>query len=370
MTSGRVVLMGSGETSPTMVELHKALVRAAGRVAVLDTPYGFQENADELSARAVSYFEESVGVPAQVISLRTKDLPPAQVGAALHAVSEARYVFAGPGSPTYALAQWRAVGLSDLLVDVVRQGGVVCLASAASVSAGELSLPVYELYKVGQAPYWEQGLDLLGRLGLRATVVPHFNNTEGGTHDTSCCYVGRRRLDVLRAEAPDLPVIGVDEHTAVVIDPTTGTAEVHGLSSVHVLVGDEHLRHGAGTSFDLGAALGRGGRVSAPGPTAEASPLADADLARAVADQDPDAVVRALVELLHAEPRQAAALAALAPALERGWSTPSVDLLLEARRLAREDKQWQLSDLLRDGLAALGLAVEDTPDGQRVRQQT
>ena len=39
----------------------------------------------------------------------------------------------------------------------------------------------------------------------------------------------------------------------------------------------------------------------------------------------------------------------------------------DARRVAREDKQWALSDLLRDGLAALGVVVEDTPEGQRVR---
>jgi cyanophycinase-like exopeptidase len=363
--TGRVVLMGSGETTSTMVELHKSLVRRAGRVTVLDTPYGFQENADELSARAVAYFTESVGVDADVVSLRTADLPPAQVGAALHAVSEAEYVFAGPGSPTYALAQWRAVGLDEVLTTVVRRGGVVCLASAASISAGALSLPVYELYKVGQAPYWEQGLDLLGHLGLRTIVVPHFNNTEGGTHDTSCCYVGRRRLEILRAQAPDLPVLGIDEHTAVVIDPATGQAQVHGTGSVHVLVGDDHRTVANGSTLDLAAALSAGGVVGAPTEQREHAPVTG--LQQAVASQDAAAVVHALVELVQADARQATSLAALAPALERGWSTPSVDLLLEARRLAREDKQWQLSDLLRDGLAALGVVVEDTPDGQRIR---
>ena len=214
--------MGSGETSPTMVELHKSLVRRAGRVTVLDTPYGFQENADELSARAVAYFRESVGVEAEVVSLRTADAPAHETGTALAALAAADYVFCGPGSPTYALRQFRALGVADVLGGVVARGGVVCLASAASVTAGELSIPVYEIYKVGQAPYWEEGADVLGRVGLRATVVPHFNNTEGGTHDTSCCYVGRRRLTALRAEAPDLPVLGIDEHTAVVVDPATG----------------------------------------------------------------------------------------------------------------------------------------------------
>jgi cyanophycinase-like exopeptidase len=358
-----IVLMGSGETSPTMVELHKSLVRQAGRVTVLDTPYGFQENADELSARAVTYFTESVGVPADVVSLRTAALPAAQVGAALHALAEAGYVFSGPGSPTYALAQWRAVGLAEVLSGVLQRGRVVCLASAASVSAGVLSLPVYEVYKVGQAPYWEQGLDLLGQLGLRATVVPHFNNTEGGTHDTSCCYVGRRRLDALRAEVPELPVLGIDEHTALVLDPQTGQARVHGTGSVHVLTGDDELTVASGGTLDLAAAL-RGGTFT---PAVQAAGPQGSDLQQAVADHRPADVVDALAQRLEADPREAAALAALAPVLERGWSALPVDLLLEARRLAREDKQWQLSDLLRDGLAALGVLVEDTPEGQRVR---
>ena len=362
--SGVFVLMGSGETSPTMVELHKSLARKGGRVTVLDTPYGFQENADELTARALAYFRESVGVEADVVSLRTADAPAHETGAALARLAEADYVFCGPGSPTYALRQFRALGVADVLGRVIERGGVVCLASAASVTAGELSIPVYEIYKVGQSPYWEEGADVLGRLGLRATVVPHFNNTEGGTHDTSCCYVGRRRLAALRAEAPDLPVLGIDEHTAVVVDPGTGRAQVHGTGAVHVLAGDEEVHHPTGASFDLAEAL-----VGGPLTVREREDeVRRTDLAQAVLDKDARGVVRALAEVAEADPSTAAVIAALAEPLERGWTDPDVALLLEARAQARADKQWQLSDLLRDGLAALGVVVEDTPEGQRVRR--
>jgi hypothetical protein len=362
VTAGTLVLMGSGETSPTMVELHKSLVRKAGRrVTVLDTPYGFQENADELSSKAVAYFDESVGVPAEVASLRTAQAPAAEIGKALLQLQGAGYAFSGPGSPTYALRQWRAVGMADALEGVVSRGGVVVLASAAAVTAGLLSIPVYEIYKVGQTPYWEDGLDLLGRIGLRATVVPHFNNAEGGTHDTSCCWIGRRRLAALRAEVPDLPVLGIDEHTALVIDPTTGTATVHGQGGLHLHLGDGVTHYEAGSSLDLRASLGTTATVSVPTKTSAADP----DLEQAVAGQDAAAVVAALAE--GAEPAHATTLAALEPVLRRGWSEPDMSLLLDARRQAREDKQWALSDLLRDGLAALGVVVEDTPDGQRVR---
>jgi hypothetical protein len=352
--------MGSGETSPTMVELHKSLVRKAGRVTVLDTPYGFQENADELSAKAVAYFEESVGIPADVVSLRTADAPADELGKALLRLQGAGYVFSGPGSPTYALRQWRAVGMGEALGGVVDRGGVVVLASAAAVTAGVLSIPVYEVYKVGQAPYWEEGLDLLGRLGLRATVVPHFNNAEGGTHDTSCCWIGRRRLATLRAEVPDLPVIGIDEHTALVLDPTTGTATVHGQGGVHLLVGDGVTRFDAGSAFDLRDHLA----ASAPVSVAPVTSAARTSLEQAVSTRDATAVVAALAD--GAELDHATALAALEPVLRRGWTPPDVSLVLDARRQAREDKQWALSDLLRDGLLALGFVVEDTPDGQRI----
>jgi peptidase E len=352
--------MGSGETSPTMVELHKALVRDRGPVTVVDTPYGFQENADELTEKAVQYFHESVGADTEVATLRTADAPSAHVGKALHAVRESRYVFSGPGSPTYALRQWRAVGMADALAEVVGNGGVVVLASAAAVTAGELSLPVYEVYKVGQSPYWEEGLDLLSRIGLRATVVPHFNNAEGGTHDTSCCWVGRRRLAALRQEVPDLPVVGIDEHTALVIDPETCEATVHGQGGLHLLVGDEVRDVPTGGQVDLREALRGGSLTEVAGAEPERGGLREA-----LEEQDAAAVVAALGHDLDLD--RATLVAALEPVLQRGWSRPDVGLLVEARQRAREDKQWAISDLLRDGLLALGVVVEDTPDGQRVR---
>ena len=48
-----------------MAKVHRALFERFGAgpvpAAILDTPYGFQENADDLSARTVRFFAESVG---------------------------------------------------------------------------------------------------------------------------------------------------------------------------------------------------------------------------------------------------------------------------------------------------------------------
>src|SRR5216683_2901822 len=74
--------MGSGETSPTMVKTHRDVfarleASAAGSALLLDTPFGFQENADQISARAVEYFRESVGTTVEVASFRRADVRPA-----------------------------------------------------------------------------------------------------------------------------------------------------------------------------------------------------------------------------------------------------------------------------------------------------
>ena len=38
--------------------------------------------------------------------------------------------------------------------------------------------------------------------------------------------------------------------------------------------------------------------------------------------------------------------------------------LVAQRKAARENKEWQLSDQLRDQVAQLGWAIKDTPEGQ------
>src|SRR5690606_27330356 len=158
---------------------------------LLDTPYGFQSNADDISARAQAYFSASVGRRVTVAPWR-KALPPGLARErTLHAIAEAGWVFSGPGSPTYALRQWRDTPIVGALVDVLDRDGVVLLASAAAVTMGSHAVPVYEIYKAGFEPYWEPGLDLVSRTcGLPAVVIPHYDNAEGGTHDTRFCYLG------------------------------------------------------------------------------------------------------------------------------------------------------------------------------------
>ena len=71
MATVRVLaIIGSGETSPTMVTVHRGLVSRIGlaspQAMVLATPYAFQENAADVSARTQRYFADSVGLQVRV----------------------------------------------------------------------------------------------------------------------------------------------------------------------------------------------------------------------------------------------------------------------------------------------------------------
>jgi hypothetical protein len=105
-----LTIMGSGETTPTMARAHRAVLDRLGErpvpAVLLDTPYGFQENADDISARALDYFRDSVGNPFTVATFRSSDVDALARETAQVRIREARLVFAGPGSPSYALAQW------------------------------------------------------------------------------------------------------------------------------------------------------------------------------------------------------------------------------------------------------------------------
>jgi len=266
-----LTIMGSGETAPTMVKVHRAVVERLGpgpvRALLLDTPFGFQTNAAEIAARTVSYFRDSVGATLDVAGMRSAaDLEGPGGDAVIARLVAAALVFAGPGSPTYALRQWQGTLVPSVLAEKLALGGALTFSSAAALTLGVVTVPVYEVYKVGEHPRWAPGLDLLAPLGLRVALIPHYDNAEGGTHDTRFCYLGEDRLAALERELPEGAfVLGVDEHTALCVDLDAGTAAVQGHGGVTVRVRGRSVRIEAGETvpFDripgLAAELAAGG---------------------------------------------------------------------------------------------------------------
>jgi hypothetical protein len=272
-----LVVMGSGETTPTMVTTHQRILAALGedpRAVLVDTPYGFQENADEVTAKARGYFATSVGIHVEVASLRRADAVGAvRLEAVLAAAREADWLFAGPGSPTYLARQWRQTSLPDALRERLAARGATVFASAAAVTLGGLAVPVYEIYKAGHDPAWAPGLDLLTSIGLDAVCIPHFDNRDGGeAFDTRFCYLGERRLRALEDQLPGGTWgLGGEEHTALVLDLEAGTGRVEGRGGVTVRADGAHVVFPAGSEVGVeelrAAAAGRSraaGRAPVP----------------------------------------------------------------------------------------------------------
>ena len=225
-----LALMGSGENSPIMVTPHQKIIKATGKdlnPINLSTPYGFQENKDELSAKIEKYFEVNVGTKIKTSVNLIDDL------------RSASWAFAGPGSPTYNLKQWSDPEIFGAINDLLTRGSLV-LASAAAMSIGAKVMPVYEMYKVGDDPYWIEGLNILEQAtGIKAAVIAHFNNAQGGTHDTRYCFAGGRRMAILETLLDDdVSILGIDEHTGIAFDLDEKKAETFGKGLITFKSGD------------------------------------------------------------------------------------------------------------------------------------
>jgi hypothetical protein len=406
-----LTIMGSGETAPTMMKVHRDLIAKLGtrpQAVVLDTPYGFQENAPELAARAQEYFAKSVGHTIEVAGLqRLHGVDPVAVEQGLTRVRLADYLFAGPGSPTYALRQWAGSALADLIKEKLRTGGAVTFASAAALTLGRSTVPVYEIYKVGEEPRWLEGLDLLSEAQLSVAVIPHYDNAEGGHHDTRFCYLGERRLSALEESLPaGVHVLGVDEHTGVILDLDADTATVVGNGSITVRVKGQSRVYPTGTVLPidalrdpaLGATATRTASEALDTPTkvqpeaelvtslAGETQRAVAEFDLALGDGDAEGAVRAALALEDAitawsvdtlqsdeSDRARAALRSmilrLGTAAVGGLRSPSeihgpmIELIMRLRAEVRAAKSFELSDLIRDGLADLGVEVRDAKEG-------
>ena len=398
--------MGSGETAPTMVPTHRMLAARIGssvKATLLDTPYGFQENAPELAAKAVEYFKTSVNVTLEVAGLtQVVEGDALAVERGLNKVKDADYVFAGPGSPTYALRQWAGTSLPELLTAKLRHGGVITFASAAALTLGRRTLPIYEIYKAGEPPRWLDGLDILSSLGIDAAVIPHYNNAEGGHHDTRFCYMGERRLSMLERELDDSTyVLGIDEHTGIVIDIDADSVSVVGKGVVTLRLRDGSTEIPSGETFPLDRLRNTKSTATSSRPVVASTPVVEqvadsnlrqaterlsADFDTALAGGNADAAARAVLELEDAITSWSAdtlqgtdgefaratlrsMITRLAGAASSGLTDPRdvvgpyMDVLLSLRAQVRADKRFDLSDVIRDRLSAIGVEVRDTPSG-------
>jgi hypothetical protein len=248
---------------------------------------------------------------------------------------KANYLVLGPGSPTYAAKQLGGSLAWQAILARHRLGAPLILASAAAIAASAHALPVYEIYKVGEELGWKAGLNLLGPFGRKVAIVPHWNNHEGGEElDTSHSFMGLERFErLLELLPPEVDVVGIDEHTALMLDFATGMAVVFGRG------GASWLHAGSTTRLTARAPVALEALGLTPRPNSRE------DIPQVVWDAACSADVSSSPPREPPEPVRA---------------------LVSARAQARANGDWGLSDHLRQEIAAAGWQVRDTPEGPLV----
>lgn len=400
---GLLVILGSGETAPTMVEMHRSTLAAAGPgpALVLDSSYGFQENVDTITQKAVNYFAESVGRTMTPVRWRTR-LDGLDLDRVLATVRSARAVYAGPGSPSYTVRVWGDSGFTEAVHALVTAGGTATFSSAAAIALGTVAMPTHEIYRGGADPFWLPGTGVLASLtGINAALIPHYDLApKNGSHDTRCCYIGERRMRQLELQLPaDTHLIGIDEHTALILDLESQTARVFGRGGVTVRVDNTSEVLPSGTQVPLATLNPAKPASHAAAPAGETEPHSseqnsslrdstdaahaafNAALAARNADEAGSVVLKleqtltestswaSAEDVKHARRTLRGMVLDLSGAADGGLSDPRelleplVEALLEQRAAARERRDFAAADTMRDRLSSAGIEVRDSPVG-------
>ena len=257
---GPIALLGSGETSLAGGRVLETIARRFTqplRIAILETPAGFELNSARVAGHVADFIQERLqnfNPHIDIVPARKRDTSFSPDNPQiLQPLLRANIVFMGPGSPTYAVHQLKGSLAWDLVRARHRLGAALVFASAAVIAVGACSLPVYEIYKVGEDVSLVLGLDLFADVNLLLSIIPHWNNTDGGDEvDTSRCFIGLERFNQWCKLLPSgHTTIGLDEHTGIILDFDTGKCTVSGVSSVTLLRSNNSDIFPAGAEFPI-----------------------------------------------------------------------------------------------------------------------
>jgi hypothetical protein len=336
---GPITFFGSGETTPSGQKIFDCLFKkipSSPKVSIVETPAGFELNSAQVAGNVAEFIKthlRNYNPRIVLIPARKKgtEFSPDKPEIALP-ILESDLIFMGPGSPTYAVRQLEESLTWEYMLTRHRQGAGLALSSATTIAISSSALPVYEIYKVGQDIHWQPGLDLFSAYGLSLVFIPHWNNTDGGIDlDTSRCYMGKSRFDALLNMLPaDQVVVGIDEHTGLIIDFQDACCHVIGSGTVTIQSRDFNMIYPSESSIKLSEL----GDFDFPDPQEGISPgtwQTALDIQRKAAQK-------------------------LNPPQE-------IIALAEKRELARKDKAWRTADDLRARIEGKGWTVQDSSDG-------
>ena len=343
---GPIALIGSGETSLAGGRIFESIARQLPqplRVAILETPAGFELNSPKVAGRVGDFLTirlQNFNPQIDVIPARRRSSPfSPDDPLIMQPLLQANLIFMGPGSPSYAVRQLKGSVAWDLIRARHRLGAALVFASAAVIAAGTFALPVYEIYKVGEDVRLMPGLDLFGDFNLQISLFPHWNNTDGGDEvDTSRCFIGIERFGQwCQHLPPGHTTMGLDERTGIIIDFSEKKCFVRGVSSVTLLRACNPVIFPAGADFSFGE-LGefRSPETLETGISRRIWEMVRNSLQTPIPENTPTEVIK----------------------------------LVEKRQEARLNQDWAAADVFRQRIAALGWIVQDTQDGQKIVRQS
>jgi hypothetical protein len=342
---GTITFFGSGENSSFGRSIHELLIKKFSppvKIGLIETPAGFEanphlwyKNLENLMIKGLkNYKPEIVRIEALV-----KD---GEYGVNnqkyVEQLRKMDYIHTGAGSPTYALKMFKDSLIWKECLNKLRNGFALSFASAASVAVGKYSLPVYEIFKVGEDLHWNEGLNLLEKYGINLTFIPHWNNQEGGSRiDTSRCFMGKKRFEKLEKIIWKKSVIvGIDEFTALIIIPSKQIIIKQGKGSVLIKFGQMKMELEENLIYPLDILKGKmikGKRVL---KKTIQSLFLSSPKRQKIIDQFPEEII----------------------------------ILLQQRKMAKENNNFSLSDKLRQKIESFGYEVRDTLKGQELFKKT
>jgi hypothetical protein len=335
---GPIILFGSGETLPSSGPAYDYVANEISNsldISILETPAGFQVNSENVAQNVADFIEKRLqnhDPKVHLIPARAKksDFSPDDTKI-LAPMLASNWVFMGPGSPTYTVRQLENSLALKYLTGLHFLGAALTFSSAAVLAISSFTIPIYEIYKVGEDLHWVDGLNFLDNYGLDFVWVPHWNNHDGGENlDTSRCFMGLKRFKTLQEMLnPQKIIVGIDEQTALCLTfNKTKSCLIFGKGSVTIIKDDseETFTKGEYKLSDLGLSL----------TIPERNKIIDDETWNTINSNHTIKDKR--------------------PPLE-------VEKLVTQRESARAEKNWAEADLLRKNIKEKGWSIEDTSKG-------
>jgi len=238
MTRGRLVLCGSGEFTPAMADVDRAILADIGsrrlRVAIVPTAAGTEDTPKSWVEMGTAHFTR---LGADAVGVMVLDRASAEDPRSTEAIENADWIYFSGGKPGYVVDALTGTPFWSAVLARYRAGAVLAGSSAGAMMLGSRTFHFPDGIDETGVPRRVAVRDALGLLpGI--FVAPHFDAVPG--------EMWRRWAEIW----PDgHRMLGIDEDTAIVEGPDGWSVVGRGRAVVFRSLDDRDV-HPTGARFD------------------------------------------------------------------------------------------------------------------------